>query len=57
MSDHTHRHDDHHHHHAGHAHPPATVSVSILRLSAAERLAAAAGIVALLWALVFWAMG
>ena len=33
----------HHHHPAGHAHPPASVSPSILRLSAVERLAVAAG--------------
>ena len=34
--------DAHHHHHPGHAHPPATVAPSILRLSALERLAAVA---------------
>ena len=31
--------EPHHHHHPGHAHPPATVSPSILRLSALERIA------------------
>ena len=49
-------HDAEHHHHAGHAHPPATISLSILRLSALERLAAVAVIAAALWGAVFWAM-
>ena len=48
--------DAQHHHHAGHAHPPATVSPSILRLSALQRLAAVAVVVALLWGAVFWAI-
>ncbi len=48
--------DAHHHHHPGHAHPPATVSPSILRLSAPERLAAVAVVVVVLWGAVFWAM-
>jgi hypothetical protein len=52
MSDHAH----HHHHHAGHVHPPASVSGSILRLSAPERLAVAAVLVAALWLAVLWAM-
>ena len=43
--------DAHHHHHPGHAHPPATVSPSILRLSAPERLAAVAVVIAVLWVL------
>ena len=48
----------HHRHHAlGHAHPPASVLPSILRLSAAERVTGAALLIAVLWALVFWAMG
>ena len=34
---------DHHHHHPGEGHPPASISPSILRLSAVERLAAAGG--------------
>jgi hypothetical protein len=46
----------HHHHHAGTRHPPASVSLSILRLSAFERLAAAGGVIAVIWAAVFWAM-
>ena len=49
-------HDAHHHHHPGHAHPSATVTPSILRLSALERLAAVTVIVAALWGAVFWAM-
>ena len=48
--------DAHQHHHPGHAHPPATVSPSILRLSALERLAAAAVVIVVLWGAVFWAM-
>jgi hypothetical protein len=47
----------HHHHPQGHAHPPATVSPSILRMSATERLGAAVAIASLLWAAVYWAMG
>ena len=46
----------HHHHHPGQAHPPATISPSILRLSAAERLAAVAVLIALIWGAVIWAM-
>ncbi len=49
-------HDAHHHHHPGHAHPPATVAASILRLSALERLAAVSIVIAALWGTVFWAM-
>jgi len=57
MPDHTHNHPHHHHHHhAGHVHPPATVHPSILRLSALERLAASAVVIAILWVVVFWAM-
>ena len=52
MSDHDHH--GHHHHDPGHAHPPAGVAPSILRLSALERLGVAAGLIALLWAAVFW---
>jgi hypothetical protein len=47
----------HHHHHApGHAHPPASVSPSILRLSAGRRLAVAGLLIALIWIAVYWAM-
>jgi len=48
--------DAHQHHHAGHAHPPATVSPSILRLSALERLATVAIVIVALWGAVAWAM-
>jgi len=57
MSDHRHNHHGHHHHHhPGHAHPPAGVAPSILRLSVLQRLGFAAGLIALLWAAAFWAM-
>ena len=46
----------HHHHAPGHAHPPASISPSILRLSALERVAAVAVVIAVLWGAVFWAM-
>jgi hypothetical protein len=46
----------HHHHRLGEAHPSTSVSPSILRLSAAERLAAAVLLIALLWAAMHWAM-
>ncbi len=46
----------HHHHPAGHAHPPATLSRSILRMSVAGRLAAVSVVVALLWFAVYWAL-
>jgi hypothetical protein len=48
--------EPHHHHHPGHAHPPATVSPSILRLSALERIAGVTLLIAALWAVVAWAM-
>jgi len=48
--------EPHHHHHPGRSHPPATVSPSILRLSALERLAAAAVLIVALWGAVLWAM-
>ena len=46
----------HHHHHPGHTHPPAAVGPSLLRLSAAQRLAVAGGLIALIWLAVYWAM-
>jgi hypothetical protein len=52
----THVHDHHHHHHPGEGHPPASISPSILRLSAVERLAAAGVMIAMIWAAVLWAM-
>jgi hypothetical protein len=45
-----------HHHHPGHAHPPASVHPSIMRLSAPERLAAATLVIVVLWGVVYWAM-
>ena len=46
----------HHHHDPDHAHPSAAVAPSLLRLSAAERLAGAALLIALLWGAVLWAI-
>ena len=46
----------HHHHHPGHTPPPATIDPSILRLSVVERLGAVALVIAIIWAVVFWAM-
>jgi hypothetical protein len=46
----------HHHHPLGHAHPPAAVAPSILRLSAIERLASVSVLIVLIWAAVYWAM-
>ncbi len=46
----------HHHHQPGHVHPSPQVAPSLLRLSAAQRLAAVAVVVALLWGAVIWAM-
>ena len=44
------------HSHGDAPHEPATVSLSILRLSAWERLAAAAVLIALMWGAVYWAI-
>jgi hypothetical protein len=46
----------HHHHPEGHAHPSAAIALSLIRLSAVERLGAAAVVIALLWGAVVWAM-
>jgi len=46
----------HHHHPSGHAHPPAAIALSLLRLSAVERLAVVAVAIALLWGAVAWAI-
>jgi hypothetical protein len=43
------------HSHGDAPHEPATISLSILRLSAWERLAAAVVLIALMWAAVHWA--
>jgi hypothetical protein len=55
MSDHD-LHAHRHHHHPGHIHPPAKVHPSILRLSAAWRLAVAGAVIAVLWLAAFWVM-
>jgi hypothetical protein len=44
------------HDHGSHSHPAAEVPPSLLRLSAAERLAIAAGLSLALWVLVYWAV-
>jgi hypothetical protein len=42
---------------APHHHPhPVVISASLLRMSALERLALAAGVLVVMWAAVFWAM-
>ena len=46
----------HHRHPPGRGHPPATVAPSILRMALIERLAAAAAVIAVIWAAVFWAV-
>ncbi|MFY8113698.1 MAG: hypothetical protein ACOVOC_05745 [Rhabdaerophilum sp.] len=67
-SGHAHGHDHHHgHDHAGHRHDHATLPalrteradpprLSLMALSAGQRLVLALPLVALLWALAFWAM-
>jgi hypothetical protein len=47
----THVHPPHHHHHPGEGHPPASISPSILRMSVLERLAIAAVLSAVIWAM------
>ena len=56
MSDHALHDRPHHHHHADGVHPPAYVHPSILRLSAWQRMAIAAGLVVVIWAAVLWAI-
>jgi hypothetical protein len=46
----------HHHHQHDLPHPPAAIGASLLRLSAAQRLAVAGCIIALLWAASWWAI-
>ena len=46
----------HHHHDPDHAHPVAHTSLSLLRMSAVERIAIAAVGVVVLWAAVWWAV-
>lgn len=45
-----------HHHHSGHVHPPMGTGLSLLRMSAAQRLTIVAVAIALLWGAAFWAM-
>ena len=44
------------HHHAGEPHPAPAISLSLLRLSAPQRLAIAAVLIALMWTAFFWAV-
>ena len=46
----------HHHHHDGTTHPSPTIAPSLLRLSAAQRIAAAGVLIVLIWAAVLWAI-
>ena len=46
----------HHHHLPGHAHPPAAIGPSILRLSVFERLAFAGVLTVIVWVAVIWTM-
>jgi hypothetical protein len=46
----------HHHHQEDVPHPSATIGASLLRLSAAQRLAITAIVIALLWAAFWWAI-
>jgi len=53
----SHPHPPHpHHHDPDHAHPSAAVAPSLLRLSAAARLAVAGVLIALMWGAVLWAI-
>jgi hypothetical protein len=54
--DHSHLHGHHHHHAPGQRHPPATVGSSLLRMTVGARLSVAAVLIALIWAVVIWAM-
>lgn len=49
-------HDHAAHGHAPHAHPPTPPGFSLLRLSAAQRLAGALALIAVIWTGVFWAI-
>jgi hypothetical protein len=46
----------HHHHEAGEGHPARAVSPSLLRMSAAVRLAAALAVASVLWVAAWWVM-
>jgi len=45
-----------HHHHSGAPHPSPAISPSLLRLSAAQRLAGVGALIALIWLAFFWAI-
>jgi hypothetical protein len=45
----------HHHHGPGEAHPSASISPSLLRMSAGERFGIVAAIAIVLWVAVLWA--
>jgi hypothetical protein len=46
----------HHHHQDDAPHPSMAISASLLRLSAARRLALAGVVIGLLWAAFWWAI-
>jgi hypothetical protein len=46
-----------HHHHAAGPHPSPAILPSLLRLSAAQRLAVAGVLIAVIWAATVWAVG
>jgi hypothetical protein len=46
----------HHHHETGHGHPARIAPPSLLRMSAAERLIAAAAVAGVLWIAVWFVM-
>jgi len=46
----------HHHHRDGTAHPSPTIAPSLLRLSAAQLIAAAGVLIVLIWAAALWAI-
>jgi hypothetical protein len=45
-----------HHHHNGATHPAPAITPSLLRLSAPQRIAVAAVLIVLIWALALWAI-
>jgi hypothetical protein len=57
-TDHVHdqTHGHHHHHAPGQGHPPAKVGPSLLRMTVGARFSIAAALIALIWAVVVWAM-
>jgi hypothetical protein len=45
-----------HHHHSGATHPAPTITPSLLRFSAPQRIAVAAALIVLIWASALWAI-